>query len=313
VSNDELRSLAWKRLWADGWFWRLFGGGLLLGLCGSAVQIVLKGILLRLGVQSWLGYAEAVMQNRQDLTTPIPNLTDSFVSTATSSTVLTFFFSWLMSAIAAYGCAVILRRCIDNDEKDWLASAFGGFKMPFGLLWLFVRWLLIFVGWTFVAGLVPGLFAGLLYRLWGILSVTTLSIAVGVAVALSLSWAIWIICIPFYRYRFVWLVKAEHPEWSAGACLSACRKLMEGSMMRSFRLDCSYWKAITKVLLLAMLSMCATLVAIRGVMPIVCALVAVFSFGGAVVGSVVLGQYIHVGQGLLYRDLTTQTKERTEA
>ena len=44
-SNSEFRELAWKRLWTDHWFGRLFGGGLLLSLCGYAVNTVIGGIL----------------------------------------------------------------------------------------------------------------------------------------------------------------------------------------------------------------------------------------------------------------------------
>ena len=71
------------------------------------------------------------------------------------------------------------------------------------------------------------------------LPLAQLSIAVGLFVAAALCWAIWIYCIPFYRYRFLWLVKAEHPEWGAGECIGACRKLMKDNMLKSFWLDCS--------------------------------------------------------------------------
>ena len=163
--NTEFRELACKRLWADHWFGRLCGGGFLLGLCGYAVQVVLSGILGRLGVQSWFEYLQAVAQNRQDLTTPIPNLTSNYVSQASSSTLLTVFFSFLMAGIASYGGAVILKKCLANDEKGWLGEAFGGFKYPFGMLWLWVRLWLIWIGWTAVAFFVPGFLCGAGYPL----------------------------------------------------------------------------------------------------------------------------------------------------
>ena len=316
-SNAELRNFAWKRLWADHWFVRLFGGGLLLGLCGYAVQVVLSGILGRLHVQNWMEYAQTVAQNRQDLTTPVPQLTPNFISQASSSTMLTMFLSFIMAGIASYGCAVILKKCLANDERGWLGEAFGGFKYPFGMLWLQLRYWLIWIGWGFVALFLPGVLCGIGYPFVKGLPLAQLSIAVGLFVAGALCWMIWIYCIPFYRYRFLWLVKAEHPEWGAGECIGACRKLMEGNMLKSFRLDCSYWKPITLVLLLALLVMAIILsvAPFKSNVPIVALLVsaAVFAFLACVVGAVVLGQYISVGQGFLYEDLKDgQTTEQNE-
>ena len=306
-SNTEFRNLAWKRLWSDHWFGRLFGGGFLLGFCGYAVQVVLSGILRRLSVQSWLEYFQAVVQNRQDLTTPIPNLTPDYISQASSSTVLTFFFSFLMAGIASYGCAVVLKKCLANDEKDWLGEAFGGFKYPFGMLWLQVRYWLICFGWGFIALFVPGVLCGVGYPLVKNLPPMQLALVAGLFVTVALCWVIWIYCIPFYRYRFLWLVKAEHPEWSAGECIGACRKLMKGNMLKSFRLDCSYWKPITLVLLLVLSIVVSVFLMVEfrgnGTVAAVAFMIALLAFFPAFVGSIVLAQYIGVGQGFFYQDL----------
>ena len=312
-SNVEFRELAWKRLWADHWFGRLFGGGFLLGLCGYAVQVVLSGILRRLSVQSWFEYLQTVAQNRQDLTTPIPNLTSDYISQASSSTVLTVFFSFLMAGIASYGGAVILKKCLANDEKGWLGEAFGGFKYPFGMLWLWVRLWFIWIGWTAVAFFVPGFLCGVGYPLVKGLPLVRLSIVAGLFVTVALCWVIWMYCIPFYRYRFLWLVKAEHPEWGAGECIRACRKLMEDNMLKSFRLDCSYWKPIT-LMLLPLLVLSLTI------------WINEFYFGGGRQGLAIIAivvflcliaflplvlvvpQYISVGQGFLYEELKQETE-----
>ena len=317
-SNTELRNLAWKRLWADRWFGRLFGGGLLLSLCGYAVNVVVGGILGRLHVQSWMEYAQTVAQNRQDLTTPVPQLTPDFISQATSSTVLTVFLSYIMAGIAAYGTAVILLRCLKNEEEGWLGAAFGGFAMPFGLLWLMVRYILVFVGWAIVALGVPGLIAGLAYPFVKTLSVGMISVCAGIGVAAGLSWAIFIFCIPFYRYRFLFLVKAEHPDWSAGECMKSCRELMKGNMLKSFRLDCSYWKPITLVLLPTLgFFMASSFLALEfranGMVVAVAFVIALLALFPAFAGGVVLAQYIGVGQGFLYQDLKDgQTTEQNE-
>ena len=277
-SNAERMDLAWKRLWTDHWFGRLFGGGLLLGLCGYVVQAIVSGTLTSLNVQSWLDYAQAVLQNWQDLTTPVPNLTEQFVSQATSSTLLTLFFSYLMAGITTYGAAVILRRCLDNKEQGWLGAAFGGFKYPFGMLWLFLRMLFIWFWW--------GLF----------LVIPPLGI--------------WLLVVAFYRYRFIWLVKADHPDWGAGRCLKACREMMMGHKMDSFRLDCAYWKPLT-LLLILMCVPCAGaagLFAVSDALQVVVGFVAFMAFVAVFGAAIVITQYIRVGQGFLYRELADSDK-----
>ena len=309
-TNIELRNLAWKRLWADKWFGKLFGGGLLLMLCGYAVNTVIGGILGRLGVQDWQDYYLAVAMNQKDLTTPVPNLTGDYIFTATSATVFQSFIGYIMTAIASYGAAVILLRCLKNEEEGWLGSAFGGFKDPFGMLWLFVRFMLIYLGWMLLALLPIGVIAGVCVPVVKpMLESSPLQAAILLSCALMLAFTAFltIYCIPFYRYRFLFLVKAEHPDWSAGACIRSCKALMEGHKMESFKLDCSYWKPITMVLLVLLAAMAAVGLAVvfkdSTMLVALLSVVALFAFFGALAGGVVLGQYIGVGQGFFYQDL----------
>lgn len=285
-SFTELQELAWKRLWADHWFGRLFGGGLLLSLCGYAVNVVLGSALTGLNVRTWSDYCMAVIQNRQDLTTPVPNLTHDFIYQATSSGAFSMFIGYIMAGIAAYGSAVILLRCLRNEEHGWLGAAFGGFRDPFGMLWLMIRYILVYVVWGLFL-LIPPL-------------------------------GIWLLIIAFYRYRFLFLVKAEHPDWSAGACMKRCRELMRGHKMDSFRLDCAYWKPITLVMLLALAAMVvgasAALFKDSGPIAAMLGLAAFLALIVSVGFSIVLGQYISVGQGFLYLDLKNAqaTSERAD-
>ena len=309
-SNIEFRNLAWKRLWADKWFGRLFGGGLLLTLCGYAVNTVIGGILGRLGVQDWQDYYLARAQNIKDLTTPVPNLTGDYIFTATSATLFQSFIGYIMTAIAAYGTAVILLRCLRNEQEGWLVAAFGGFKDPFGMLWLFVRGMLIYFGWMLLALLPIGVIAGVCFPVVKpMLESAPLQAAILLSCAFTLAFGIFlaIYSIPFYRYRFLFLVKAEHPDWSASACIRSCRALMEGHKMESFKLDCSYWKPITMVLLVLLAAMAAVGLAVvfkdNTMLVALLSLVTLFAFFGALVGGVVLGQYIGVGQGFFYQDL----------
>ena len=307
-SARELKELAWQRLWADKWFGRLFGGGLLLSLCGYAVQVVISGVLGRLNVKTWQGYFEAVLANRQDLTTPVPNLTSDFISQATSSSVLVLFFSYLMAGIAAYGGAVILLKCLANDERDWLKAAFGGFKWPFEMLWMFVRLLLTYLGWTLL-GAVPLAIAAISCRVQISAALESGSLpamaALSVLLALGLLVPILLACVPFYRYRFLFLVKAERSELGANACFRTCRDLMKGNLLTSFRLDCSYWRPITGLLVLC-LALMAAAVALALMPTAVKLALGAFLFVGFVAlfaCSIVLSQYISVGQGFLYREI----------
>ena len=309
-SNIEFRNLAWKRLWTDKWFGRLFGGGILLTLCGYAVNTVIGGILGRLGVQDWQDYYIARAQNIKDLTTPVPNLTGDYIFTATSATLFQSFIGYIMTAIAAYGTAVILLRCLKNEEEGWLGAAFGGFKDPFGMLWLFVRIVLIYFGWMLLALLPIGVIAGVCFPVVKpMLETSPLQATILLSCAFTLASAAFlaIYCIPFYRYRFLFLVKAEHPDWTAGACIRSCRALMEGHKWQSFKLDCSYWKPITMVLLALLAAMAAVGLAVvfkdNTILVALLSLVALFAFFGVLAGGVVLGQYIGVGQGFFYQDL----------
>lgn len=77
--------------------------------------------------------------------------------------------------------------------------------------------------------------------------------------------------------------------------------------MESFKLDCSYWKPITLVLLVLLAAMAAVGLAVaikdNTMLVALLSLIALFSFFGALAGGVVLGQYIGVGQGFFYQDL----------
>jgi len=310
MTHAEIKELSWHRLWKDQWFGRLLGGSILLGLCGHAMNVVVNGVLGRLNVASWQVYLEAVMKNRADVVTPVPVLTNDYIFQATSSQALIFFLSFIMAGIAAYGGAVILRKCLDNDEPGWLGEAFGGFRTPFDMLWLFFRRCLISLGWGILAGIPVGVVVGIVLQVLkranaGMGLIVVLSVFFSLACALSLVIAL----VPFYRYRYLWLVKAEHPDWSAGVCLRFCKGLMRGRLMRAVRLDCAYWKPITHLLALAVIFICALSAAVSGVLPFLTGAVAFLAFCGTVVASVVCTWYIGVGQGFLYRELLAEQAE----
>lgn len=306
-SNLEFRSAAWDRLFKGRWFWKVFGGGLLLGLCGSAVQIVIRGVLGRLGVMDVEAYQEARIAA---VTSGIaaPELTGSLVFQLASSSCLEWFFSVIMGGIAAYGGSVILLKCLANDERDWLRDAFGGFWRPLEMAWLLLRQILIFAGWTVLALIPCAVVCGFVFppclrggNPWG-------PVVAGVTVSVLMLVAILVMCVPFYRYRFLWLVKAEHPDWTAGECLSSCKAMMDGHKRESFRLDCAYWRPITLFLLLLLL---VAFLVTAGVelkdtstaLSAICAVGCIFAAFACLAIALVLGPYIGVGQAFFYQDL----------
>ena len=302
MDNASLKSLAWSRLFTDGWFWRLFGGMILLGVCGSVVQSVISSGLETLSVSTWVAYLKAFAANRRDLTTPVPNLTANYVYLTTSATFLSLFFSLLVNGIASYGLAVLRLRCVRNDESGWLSAAFGGFKMPFGMFWLLACQVLIFAGWCLVAllPLAPAALAvSYLFMDSGLSSVAAM---VGIAFleAVCVCASLFILLVPFYRYRYLWLVKAEHPGWSAGRVVRACKDLMRGNVRRAVRLDMAYWKPLLLVCSLVFLQAGAALDMFGLVGGLAVALAVSLALFACLV---ILVQYVGMGQALLYREL----------
>lgn len=84
---------------------------------------------------------------------------------------------------------------------------------------------------------------------------------------------------------------------------------MKGRKMDSFRLDCAYWKPITLMLVLLMACTCFAALAAVGVLPLVNGFAAGITCLGTCVASIVVKQYISVGQGFLYLDIRAVAQE----
>lgn len=308
-TNDELRGLAWNCLWREGWFGRLLGGLLLLLLCAQVVQVVVGKLLTTVGAQTWADHMLLVVRNRYDLTTLVPQLRGEYLVRLVGATCFMQFISLILSGIFAFGMSKILLRCLARDTRDWLPEAFVGYKDPFGMFWLQFRLTLIYLAWElpaiFVIGVVTGALAPVLLDPAlesGAAAVTGGASAVFVLVVMAGA-----AIVPFYRYRYLWLVKAAHPDWSAGRCLLACRRLTDGQKLRSFRLDCSYWRPITLVLGLtsAMVGLALLLALKVGGVPFVLlgSILFFVFFILSVAGIVFVSLYVSAGQAHLFAEL----------
>ncbi len=308
-SNSEIRESAWRLLWQGNWFWKLLGGAILLNVCSQVVYAVLNGMLYRFGVFGMTALTNALEEYRKN-GTPLPDVTPSLVAQFASSTVLTLFFAFIMAGIAAYGNSALVLRAADEKSEDWLKAAFGGFAIPLDLAWLFFRISLIFVFWTVMA-LVPS--GAVVWLAMKVAQPASPPYVLAIIAALCLYVAI--LCIPFYRYRYLFRVKADHTEWAAGRCIGECAALTEGYKWRCFVHDCSYWKILLAPLLLLLVCVAGVCVvaipAVRQLCPeearmavaAAGALVVIISYLVFVVFAVVIGFYIGVGQTLLYRDI----------
>lgn len=313
MTNKEIKARAWERLFQGKWFWKLFGGEVILQFAAQAIAVVISGVFARLQFVSWQNYFDIFKQNQIDHVTPVPELTREFIFIATSTQAVESFLGFILYGIVTFGSAMLLLRCLVDNRENLLSAVFEGFKYPFGIFWLGVRQALIFLGWLLLAVIPAGAIIGggfVAFRQF--LEVYPLVSIVALALACSLGGLVMMLIslVPFYRYRFLWLVKAEHADWSAGECIKATRRMMEGNKMRSFKLDASYWKPITGILLLV-LSIAVGLLLVDlgralGDNTAMFAIGIVLALGGfftMIPACILLGKYISVGQAVLYFEI----------
>ncbi len=322
-SDIEIRNEAWRLLWKRNWFWKLLGAGILLQVCSQAIVTIVNGIVYRLGVFN-LTAAMNLMQERQ----PLPDLTPRIMWEFSSSTLLYLFFAFILGGIAYYGNSALLLRSCEDNEEGWLKTAFGGFKMPLDLAWLSFRLSLVYFFWSLLAGIPCGaIIAAVVANVPTVSTVAEGSIY-GFAFAICAAIVIAVVSIPFYRYRYLFRIKAEHPDWSAGECMRSCRELTNGNKWRIFKHDCSYWRILLLALLPMLVMMTLVLLTVAGIatkpasggeqsavlaiFAILGALLIVASYLAMIVFGVISVYYIGVGQTIFYREISRECKREKQ-
>lgn len=246
--NTEIRTAAWNRLWAGNWFGRILLGTILLNL---VVQLVFRLLTRLLG-----GGALAGNTAKGDILEKISS--GDFAMDSIGGfllfAALGSFISLIASGISQYGGAVILVRAADDNSEGWLKSAFGGFKIPLGLAALSFRLLLVFLFWGILAGIPCAIGAAFMFQTLPDLTRPDMLTMTAVKATALISVFAAVLCIPFYRYRYAFRIKADNPEWSAGQCMKKCRAMTAGTKWRIFKHDCSYWR-----ILLAPVALCVVL------------------------------------------------------
>jgi len=290
MTNAEIRAEAWKRLWNDRWLVRLAVAGILLTgilwtvLAGLAVAYrVLEISTLQDFAVAWqkaaaqgLGYTassgEAMMR-------------------MIAASLFQGFMQYLLSGLVMFGAVTLVLRAIRGERERWLAAAFSGFAAPFTMFWLMFGVQMRLVFWIFLATVPAGVLMIVPY--------------VGGMVAVAL--VVGVLCWCIYRYRNVWFLRVDHPEWSAGQCIAGSVETMKGWKMRAFGLDCSFLGALSGVfalLLVAFVLLQRVLsVGLSGFTALHYALFAALGLP-ALVYLLVVGWYVTLAHAVFYRELT---------
>jgi len=200
-TNAEIRKEAWGIV-RGKWFWRILLSGLVLWSIASMVSGLIFSSYSDMGIQTWTDFLQAKAKAFQSgLGYTVPSW--SVFWRMTGATAFQQFIGYVFGAILLFGMAGVMLKAVRNDEKEWFAGAFGGFRRP-----LEVTWLLALMN--------------LRLFLWGLLFVIPGLVAI-------------------YRYRQAWYLKSENPDWSAGKCLKESGRMMKGMKWRAFCLDVSFF------------------------------------------------------------------------
>lgn len=200
-SCKEIRQEAWGIVMNTTWPRKILCNTFVLYLLVFGVAITISIIYDKAGIQTWESFREAQQAaQRAGLTLTVPSTVEACRMTCAS--LCSWFIRQIVQGIFAFGIATTLVKCVRNDSMNWFSAAFGGFKRPFGLLWLTTL-------------------VGLKVMLWALLFIIP-----GIIAAI--------------RYALAMYIKAENPEMGAGDCIKRSCEIMDGRKMKYAQLMLSY-------------------------------------------------------------------------
>lgn len=269
-SSKEIRQEAWDIVMHTTWPRKILCNGFVLYLILLGAILAIMALYEHAGIQTWDSFREAQREaQRAGLDMTVPSTAEALRMTCAG--FFESFIRYIVQGIIAFGIATTLVKCARNDSKDWFASAFGGFKRPFGLLGLtmligikVILWMLLLI--------IPGIIAAI-------------------------------------RYRFTMYVKAENPGMGAGDCIRRSCEIMDGRKMKYVAFCLSYigWGLLAIApLVVAIIAFAAcrdaeddcTVFGLIGVVGVIATLaMAVFT-----------GIYSAVGQAVFYRDAKAEVE-----
>lgn len=266
-ANAELRKEARDAI-RGRWLWRI----LLVVFSLQAVGQLAMQALVRFNQEHGIISAGELLMKKisalqQGLDYALPTR-DAYAQMWVASS-FEYFVGTLAGAIMMFGLTAVTLRALENRDEDWLATGFGGFRRPLGVTAL-----------LFVQNLIVGFWALFL-------------VVPGVVMA--------------YRYRAVWYLKCENPDWGVLRCLGESAKMMKGYKGRAFLFDLYYWGLFFAIALFAGVG-----AAILAVDKAVASAIGMLAVAAAlVVGFYVMVQFV-AGRAAFYRELKSVLKAETQ-
>ena len=312
-SCKEMRQDAWNILTGSKWGWKILLNGIVLYAILVAVLIGLEFIFESVGIQTWSSFREAQIEAKRsgvDLT--IASGHEALRMTFASG--FSTFVEYLFQSIVVFGLVTSLVKCIKDDSNGWFASAFGGFKRPFDLLWLtalimikVVVWALVF---AFIGGFIGGIVSAVL-RACGMVTEKQMGILIGCMCGIPACIAAIIVSL---RYVLIWYVKVENVEIGANACIKRSCELMRGRKWKLFLFWLSYigW-FILAILPFVLVSgvvgalSAASAGAQADAIPDECSIVMIGAFVVSMLIGIFVVLYAAIGQAVFYRDAKAET------
>lgn len=312
-SCKEMRQDAWNILTGSKWGWKILLNGIVLYAILVAVLIGLEFIFESVGIQTWSSFREAQIEAKRsgvDLT--IASGHEALRMTFASG--FSTFVEYLFQSIVVFGLVTSLVKCIKDDSNGWFASAFGGFKRPFDLLWLtalimikVVVWALVF---AFIGGFIGGIVSAVL-RACGMVTEKQMGILIGCMCGIPACIAAIIVSL---RYVLIWYVKVENVEIGANACIKRSCELMRGRKWKLF----IFWLSYIGWFILAILPFvlvsgvvgalsAASAGAQADAIPDECSIVMIGAFAVSMLIGIFVVLYAAIGQAVFYRDAKAET------
>ena len=307
-SCKEMRQDAWNILTGSKWGWKILLNGIVLYAILVAVVIGLEFIFESVGIQTWSSFREAQLAAKRsgvDLT--IASGHEALRMTFASG--FSTFVEYLFQSIVVFGLVTTLVKCIKDDSNGWFASAFGGFKRPFDLLWLTALIMIKVVVWAlafaFIGGFIGGIVSAVL-RACGMVTEKQMGVLIGLLCGIPACIAAIIVSL---RYVLTWYVKSENVEIGANACIKRSCELMRGRKWKLFLFWLSYIGWFILVILPFALTAgvvgalsAASAGAQADAIPDECSIVMIGAFVVSILIGIFVVLYTAIGQAVFYRD-----------
>ncbi len=294
-TTKEIRAAARTALFRTPAGARAMSAMLLLALASSIAALLLMQAFQAFGIETL--DLLALTEKRRVLALPITTLVF-----AAFATLFAAFIRAVFSGIQIFGWSTAALRGVRQEVQGLMGAAFAGFKVPFGMFALMfgyaLRLFLALLPFVLVFGVLAAVRV-IFYQELEEHIVVSLVLTLFSCLAVLLGFVLMFYVV--YRYRFIWFLKVEHPEWRASKCFLESARQMNGLKKKALYLDCSYWKPLTLLILIALL----------GVLPIVPSVVRALclSFAVPVLGFLV-SVYLEFGHALFYLDATAASEQK---